>query len=184
MKNLGSITDDKSILTKGYGDGTYAPKSEVATLTEQVRVANLLASESDFKAEANFRAFKYGFDYLCIEDFQDTNDIDTTLLDGVTVINNYFDAANHSINKTSTDTLEIVSRKFELDNTPYDALIYLDYEGTGTVNLYFSKNDGTDWTEVPNDTLVSLNKLVQKNVRVKIRMVGKVTIQNIAWGCK
>lgn len=184
MKNLGSINDAKSVLTKEYGDSNYASNSEIAALKESVRVANLLADEANFKAEANFRAYKYGFKYLCIEPLHNTNDIDTTKDDGESVVNTYYNSTEHLINKTSSDTLTIQSKNFELDKNPTYALVLIDYEGSGSVNIYFSKNDGIDWTSLSNDTLTSITVLVQKDVRVKLELVGNVILKNIAWGCK
>lgn len=170
-KNLGTITDPKDIITKEY-------------LDMKLDTVGILASEGRFKSDSLIVSFKEGFDYLCIETFENSADIDSTLDDGDTVINNYFNSTTHTISKTSEDTLVIQSRKFDLESTPYSAWIYADYDGSGGISLEFSKNNGSTWTSIPNDTVVSINALVQKEVRIKITMVGVVRLKNIAWGVK
>lgn len=67
MKNLGSINDSKSIVTKGYTDSTYAQKSDVASLTTKVGGVSDSLDEVNNKIENDVPKSQAIADYTGVE---------------------------------------------------------------------------------------------------------------------
>lgn len=177
MRYLGDLFDEKSVVTKEYSDKNYSKK-------EDLTIIELLAHEGDFKVEALLRALDNELDCLCIEIFDTIDDLDMEAGDAHVILSNYYDQKSHVINKISNDNLSIQSRVFSLDNVPYQVIIYADYDGEGSLELYFSKNSGEDWINIANDELTELDSSEQKDVKIRVDMIGTVRLKNIAWGCR
>ena len=158
--------------------------SELDAIKNNANTTTLLVEKTAFKTDINARNQAYNFDYLCVDLFDDFSSIDTSIDDGNLIYNNYYRENTQSVNKVSHDTLTLRTVNFAIGIPPSEAWVMVDYSGEGTVQLFFSKDNGTSWTQVENDTLSPLPESTDTDIRVKVTMTGPIILKGIAWGCK
>lgn len=154
-----------------------APRSEIDRL-------DILVHENTFRTQALTLAITNELMWLITEVFDSAKDIDKTSQDGQTFIN-ALDLNKHIIVKNSDATWNVQSVPFALDKTYNIAWAIVDYTGTGTVDLSISRDGGTTWTAVPNNSIADLStQPTGLTYVVGLIINGQVTLNNIAWGLK
>lgn len=183
MKYSGAITLNKVFQLIKNEITKYVSKEDfndnINLLSHQIR-------DNEFRGLALMRSCQYGLEYLCIENFKNFNDIDTTKDNWSSITKSGDTSTGYTIENPAGSTNSFQSKSFDVEITPYQAIVLVDCEvGTGaSIEVQISKNDGSSWTSITQDTMTDLGTLVQKKIRVRITMVGQVKIHNIAWGIK
>ena len=143
-----------------------------------------LIDENKFSNYSLGRAFNYGLLWLCVEVFDDTSDVDTSIGAG-TAIADYYNATNHLITKTGVGYIVLQPLPQSCTKNNDDVWAYVDWEGTGSVKIEISRDSGTTFTEVVSDSLTSISTQPSGTAMVcRLTLTGEVVLKNVAWGCK
>lgn len=169
-------------LAKKFAGGGSSP--DLSALEEKVQKAGMLGNEGRFGVLAIITAMSYDLSTFVYETFTESTDIDQTRDDGAYVVSNYFNADLRAIVKNDDSEKSVQSKQVNRDISPTKAWAYVDYEGTGTVTIQLSENDGEDWTTVQNDVLTDLPTRLGTTLRLRLVLRGIVKVKNVAWGCK
>lgn len=181
-------TDYVTSLSVSEGKITYNKKNGTSGVI-QTQVYNdstlrYLIDENKFSNYSLGRAFNFGLLWLCVELFEDTVDVDTSVGAGSSVAN-YHDATNHLIAKTGTGSIIIQSKPQTCTKNNDNVWAYADWEGTGSVKIEVSRDGGTTFTEITSDSITGINNQPSGTAMVcRFTLTGVVTLKNIAWGCK
>lgn len=187
LANLG-IDDAITGLSVSDGTITYTRKNgtsgAIQTQIYNDTTLRYLIDENKFLNYSLGRAFNYGLLLLCVEVFDDTADVDTSIGAG-TAIADYYDAANHLITKTGVGYIVLQSLPQTCTKNNADVWAYVDWEGTGSVKIEVSRDSGTTFTEVVFDSLTSISTQPSGTAMVcRLTLTGEVVLKNVAWGCK
>lgn len=175
-------TNESILLGKPDGSLTWGGKN-VLTSTNETTLKYLI-DEAQFSTDSLATAFNYGLLWLCIELFDDTSDVNTSVGVGGTVAN-YHDATNHLIVKTGSGSIVLQSKAQTCSKNNASAWVSVDYTGTGSVTVQISRNNGTNFTTCSNNSITSISSQPSGTSMVcKLTLTGVVTLKNIAWGCK
>ena len=143
-----------------------------------------LVEEKGFLAISLGNAFNFGLLWLCVELFEDTNDVNTSVGAGASV-SSYHDATNHVIKKTGSGSIILQSKPQTCTKNNDNVWAYADWEGTGSVKIEVSRDGGTTFTEITSDSITGINNQPSGTAIVcRLTLTGVVTLKNIAWGCK
>lgn len=143
-----------------------------------------LIDENKFSNYSLGRAFNFGLLWLCVELFENTVDVDTSVGAGAS-IENYYDSTNHIINKTGVGYIVLQSLPQTCTKNNADVWAYADWEGTGSVKIEVSRDGGTTFTEIVSDSLTSISSQPSGTAMVcRLTLTGEVILKNVAWGCK
>lgn len=153
-------------------------------MTEDIQEASIVGNEGKFGVYALLAALTYELNTFMYETFSTSSDIDQTKDDGTYVVTNYFNAVSRAIIKNDDTTKTIQSVKVTSSTPPTKVWARVDYEGTGSVTIQFSRDDGSTWTTVPNDSCVTLSTSLNSSLRLRLTLKGIVKTKNVAWGCK
>lgn len=175
-------TNVKSLLGKPDGTLTWSGKSVLTS--ENETTLKYLIDETQFSVTALGKSFNYGLLWLCVENFEDTADVNTSIGAGGSVAD-YYDATNHLIVKTGTGSIVLQSKSQTCSKNNATAWAYPDWTGSGSLKVEISRDGGTTFTTVASDTMKSISTQPTGTSMVcRLTLTGQVTLKNIAWGCK
>lgn len=157
------------------------------TLADTVDTLKTLIHENTFRNTALGDAMTKDLTTLVIQTFTDITAVDDTKGDGAAAIANYYKADKHIFDKNDTGTAVIYSIPKTVTNGNNNAWGLVDWENVagGSVEIAISRNNGTTFTVLPNNTLTNISsQTAGVSVIVRVTMNGKVQLKNIAWGLK
>lgn len=167
---------------------TFGKWNELATVNKLESACEILKyyiDENQFSVISLAKALNNGLLWLLIELFENTVDIDVTKNNGQYVVDNYHDTTKHAIIKNDDMTVIFQSVAKVCTKTNNNIWVYPDWEGTGTLKVEISRNNGATFTEISSDTLTSISsQSTGASMICRLTMTGQVTLKNIAWGCK
>lgn len=146
----------------------------------------VLIGENTFRNQALASAMTNSLTTLFVEVFADTNDIDKSYSDAETIVNNYYDERLHLFEKADTATVTIYSTAETVTGGNGKAWVYADYTlNGGTIQFAVSRDGGANYTVLAETVLNDISPTpAGTNMRLRITMIGAVTLRNVAWGCK
>lgn len=175
-------------VANGTTFGTWRELVSDAALNTDLNNLRMLISENTFRNKAITKAITNGLLTLAIDVFDTTDSINTTAGNGAAVIANYWNENCHMFNKTDAGTVvfQNIAQVVTGGNNKfwgyYDAT---DLDTGASVKMEVSRNNGTNFTEVQNDTLTDISSQpTGVSVIVRITLTGKMKFRNIAWGMK
>lgn len=157
------------------------------TLADTVDTLKTLIHENTFRNTALGDAMTKDLTTLVIQTFTDITAVDDTKGDGAAAIANYYKADKHIFDKNDTGTTVIYSIPKTVTNGNNYAWALVDWENVagGSVEIAISRNNGTTFTVLPNNTLTNISsQTAGVSVIVRVTMTGKLRLKNIAWGLK
>lgn len=157
------------------------------TLSDTVDTLKTLIHENTFRNTALGDAMTKDLTTLVIQTFSDISAVDNTKGDGATAIANYYKADKHIFDKNDTGTAVIYSIAKTVTSGNNNAWALADWEdvASGSVEIAISRNNGTTFTVIPNNTLTRISsQTAGVSVIVRVTMTGKLRLKNIAWGLK
>lgn len=157
------------------------------TLADTVDTLKTLIHENTFRNTALGDAMTKDLTTLVIQTFTDITAVDNTKGDGAAAIANYYKADKHIFDKNDTGTTVIYSIPKTVTNGNNYAWALVDWENvaSGSVEIAISRNNGTTFTVLPNNTLTNISsQTAGVSVIVRVTMTGKLRLKNIAWGLK
>ena len=169
---------------------TYGKWIEIATkpyVEDRVETLKMLIDENTFRSRALAGAITKDLTTLFIQTFVDTSAIDTSKGDGAAVIENYYKSEDHMFVKEDTATV-VVYTLYKLvttgNNYVWALVDWTDISG-GSVKLEISRDNGTNFTEIQNNTLTSISSQpTGGSMILRITGSGKLKLKNVAWGCR
>ena len=145
----------------------------------------ILISENTFRNRALASAMANVISTLFMEVFEDTNDINKSLGDAATAIENYYIARGHIWEKTDSGTITLYTNSKTVSTGNNKVWVYADYTSKGgSVELAISR-DGGSYTVVSEGVLTDISSRPGgTSMSLRIKITGAVTFRNVAWGCK
>lgn len=176
-----SVNDANLKYTRRNGTSGIVQIQDVDTTSRLDR----LIEENTFRSRALCKALQNDVSFLVVECYESSIDIDTTIDDGQTVVDTMFNAPFHSIDKTGDGSVTFQCLpKVNVKSNLY-AWVWADYIGTGTCEVEISRDNGTTFTTIPNDSLVSISSQPEgNNLICRVTLSGEITLKNISWGVK
>lgn len=148
----------------------------------------MLICENTFRSKAITKSITNGLLMLAIDVFDTTDSINPNAGNGAAVIANYWVPDCHMFNKTDETTVvfQNLAQVVTSGNNKfwgfYDAV---DLAEGASIKMEVSRNNGTNFTEVQNDTLTDISSQpAGASVIVRVTLTGKMKFRNIAWGMK
>lgn len=172
------------------GTTTFGAWLELGTtkyIDEQMAVANVLIAENAFRNKVLAGAVSKNLTTLFIHTFTDVSAIDQTKGNGAAAVANYYNAAMHLFDKNATGTVTIYTIANVVTTGNDMAWAIADWENVdgGNVELAVSRNGGTTYTTLANDTLTDISgQSAGISMILRITLTGKLKLNNVAWGCK
>lgn len=147
-------------------------------------VMSSLIKENTFRSTALTKALNFGLYSFILECFSDVSDVNTSVGAGATV-SAMHNADRHSIEKTSAETIIIQSLAKTITTANAKAWVLTDWSGSGSVKVSVSRDGGSTFTTVEEDTLTDISAQPAGTSMVcRLTITGQVTFDNIAWGFK
>lgn len=174
-------------ITGGATYGIWREFSTTKYVDEQIDVLEMLIHENTFRSQALAGAMTKSLTTLFIQTFTDITAIDSTKGDGAAAIANYYKAATHIWDKTDEGTVTFYTVSKVVSSGNNNAWAVADWENVdgGSVELAISRNNGTTYTVLTNDTLTSISgQTAGLNMILRITLTGKLRLKNLAWGVK
>lgn len=172
------------------GTSTFGAWQELGTtkyVDEQMALANVLIAENAFRNKALAGAVGKSLTTLFVHTFTDVTAIDQTKGNGAAAVSSYYNAEAHLFDKNTTGTVTIYTIANVVTNGNDKAWAVVDWENVdgGSVELAVSRNGGTTYTALANDTLTDINgQAAGISMILRISLTGKLKLNNVAWGCK
>ena len=172
------------------GTATFGAWRELGTtkyIDEQMALANVLIAENAFRNRALAGAVSKSLTTLFIHTFTDVTAIDQTAGNGAAAVANYYNAATHLFDKNATGTVTIYTIANVVTTGNDMAWAIADWENVdgGNVERAVSRNGGTTYTTLANDTLTDISgQSAGISMILRITLTGKLKLNNVAWGCK
>lgn len=172
------------------GTATFGAWRELGTtayVDEQIALMKILVDENTFRNKALATAITKSLTTLFIETFTDTVLFSTALGDTATAIANYYNSVKHIFDKTDAGTVTIYTAAQIVTTGNNSAWALADWENVdgGNVELAVSRDGGSTFTAVANNTVTSISTQASGvSMILRITMTGKVKLKNIAWGAK
>ena len=167
--------------------GAWLELGTTKYVDEQMALANVLIAENAFRNKALAGAVGKSLTTLFIHTFTDVSAIDQTKGNGAAAVANYYNAATHIFDKTATGTVTIYTIANVVTTGNDKAWAIADWENVdgGNVELAVSRNGGTTYTTLANDTLTDISgQSAGISMILRITLTGKLKLNNVAWGCK
>lgn len=175
------LSVDNANLTYNRKNGT----SGIVRIQDVETTARLdrLIEENTYRSRALCKALSHGLLWLCVECYETAIDIDTTKGDGKTVVDTMFNAPFHSIDKTGDGSVTFQCLPKVCTKNNNRTWVWADCSGTGTCKVEISRDNGTTFTTIPNDTLTSISSQPSgTNLICRVTLTGNIILKNIAWG--
>ena len=172
------------------GTATFGAWLELGTtkyIDEQMAVANVLIAENAFRNKALAGAVSKNLTTLFIHTFTDVSAINQTKGNGAAAVANYYNAATHLFDKNATGTVTIYTIANVVTTGNDKAWAIADWENVdgGSVELAVSRDGGTTYTTLANDTLTDIStQSAGISMILRITLTGKLKLNNVGWGCK
>lgn len=172
------------------GTATFGAWLELGTkkyIDEQMALANVLIAENAFRNKALAGAVGKNLTTLFIHTFTDVSAIDQTAGNGAAAVSSYYNAATHLFDKNATGTVTIYTIANVVTTGNDKAWAIADWENVdgGSVELAVSRNGGTTYTALANDTLTDISaQSAGISMILRITLTGKLKLNNVAWGAK
>lgn len=176
--------DSNSYTTHSIHGGSVINKLVGMALTRDAY--SVLIGENTFRNQALASAMTNSLTTLFVEVFADTNDIDRSYSDAAAIINSYYDERRHLFEKADTATATMYSVAETVTGGNGKAWVYADYTlNGGTIQFAVSRDGGANYTVLAETVLNDISATpTGTNMRLRITMIGAVTLRNVAWGCK
>ena len=171
------------------GTATFGAWLELGTtkyIDEQMAVANILIAENAFRGQALAAAVSNRLATLFVHTFTDVSAIDQTKGNGATAVSNYYNTEKHLFDKNATGTVTIYTVANVVTTGNNMAWAIADWENVdgGSVKLEVSRNGGTTYTVLANDTLTDISgQTAGISMILRITLTGKLKLNNVGWGC-
>ena len=171
------------------GTATFGAWRELGTtkyIDEQMALANVLIAENAFRGQALAGAVSNRLATLFVHTFTDVSAIDQTKGNGATAVSSYYNAEKHLFDKNATGTVTIYTVANVVTTGNDMAWAIADWENVdgGSVKLEVSRNGGTTYTVLANDTLTDISgQTAGISMILRITLTGKLKLNNVAWGC-
>lgn len=144
-----------------------------------------LIEENTFRSRALCKALQNDVSFLVVECFENNSDINTDVGDGELVANTMFNQPYHSIDKTGENSVTFQSLAKVNTKSNLQAWAWVDTVGTGTCKIEISRDNGTTFTTIPNDNMVSINSQPSGvSLICRLTLSGDIILKNISWGVK
>lgn len=156
-------------------------------INDNMETLKMLMNENTFRNTALGHAITKDLTTFVIQTFTDISEVDASKGDGEAAILNYYKADKHIFDKNDDGSVVIYSIPKVVTSVNNIAWALADWENVagGSLEVAISRDNGTNFTVLPNNTLMSINsQAVGVNIVVRITMTGKLLLKNIAWGLK
>ena len=178
------IADDKELSLVTTNGGAIISAAVGQALTKDLYA--ILINENTFRNKVLAIAMTNVISTLFMEVFADTNDINKSLGDGATAIENYYIARGHIWEKTDSGAITLYTNSKDVNTGNNKVWVYADYTSKGgSVELAISRDGGSNYTVISNNALTDItSKPSGTSMSLRIKITGAVTLRNVAWGCK
>lgn len=166
--------------------GNWTELATASQLNSQVERLEMLHEENRFRNQATLQAMNKAVQTLFIETYENLDSVNLTAGSGQTAIEAAYDSDLHIIKNTS-GVLTLQTYASIVTGGRASAWVYIDsVAGTGgSVQAQISRDSGTTWTTIANNTIVSIDtQPAGVAVMLKVTLSGAITLKNIAWGVK
>lgn len=156
-------------------------------LDEAVAILEARIGDNAFKSTALAGALSKSLTTLVMHDFTNTIEVESTKGDGAAVMTNYYDSNLCLFDKTDEGTVTFYTLTKVVSSGNNNAWAIADWTNVsgGSLEVAISRNNGTTYTVLPNDTLTIISGQTSGAVMsLRITMTGKLKLKNVAWGCK
>lgn len=157
--------------------------SDINNLTTNLGSTYAQAGESEFKGTIGLMSEVLDLDIVGIEYFDKSSSIDQSLFDGIEVVSNYLDTNKREIVIPSETSKIIVLPKIDLINVVKEIYVKCDKYDSGSINIFVSTDNGVNYTPV-NDSELTEYSGAGLSLRIKLELIGSVTLKNIGFGIR
>ncbi|MBO5810431.1 MAG: hypothetical protein J6R32_06345 [Bacteroidales bacterium] len=147
-----------------------------AIWTAPGQILAIYDNDNAFMLSAYSYAQANGYSAVTIENFHNTNGINSTADDGAVVLSTYYSNVSLSVLNSSGNPISFRLNTLTSINPIYSLVAHL--EATGTVTVYISTDDGTSWNQLSDYVDFTLNYV--SSFTIKITLASGASVKNIA----
>lgn len=175
------------VYVRNYNGSVFGAWEELIRSTEFNRAREqikYLYDEDKFRSLSLMRGINHALLWLMVECYDTLVDVDNTKGNYNDVVS-FWDKDLNVINKTGTNSIVFYSVVKVVTQSNNYIYILADYEGSGTVKLEVSRNNGSSYTTVTNDAITNISSQSSGSTMIlKVTLTGQVVFKNVFWGCK
>lgn len=172
---------------RNYNGSVFGAWEELIRSTEFNRAREQIKyvyDENKFRSLSLMRGINHALLWLMVECYDTLADVDNTKGNYNDVVS-FWDKDLNIINKTGTNSIVFYSVVKVVTQSNNYIYILADYEGSGTVKLEVSRNNGSSYTTVTNDAITNISSQSSGSTMIlKVTLTGQVVFKNVFWGCK
>lgn len=167
--------------------GIWRELATTKQLDEAVAILEARIGDNSFKSTALAGALSKSLTTLVMHDFTSTIEVESTKGDGTAVMTNYYDSNLRLLDKNDEGIVTFYTLTKVVSSGNNNAWAIADWTNVsdGSVEVAISRNNGTTYTVLANDTLTSISGQTSGAIMsLRITLAGKLKLKNVAWGCK